>query len=132
MTSATEGLIRATVALSDADLERPYDWRGYDEEGLRFALLVAHRELRELAVRLGAEEARAGPVRTEAQRILGQLRVVHRDTLGIIAGMRDADLDRAPASGGWPLRDVIDHIVGVERSFLATILLALDADRVGR
>lgn len=43
-TQAVERLVRASIHLSDADLGRPWAWNEYDEEGVRFALLMAHHE----------------------------------------------------------------------------------------
>ena len=40
--------MRAAVGLTDAQLGTPWAWHEYDEEGLRFALLMAHQELRDL------------------------------------------------------------------------------------
>jgi len=53
--------VRATVDLSDTAMGRTWVWREYDEEGLRFTLLLAQHELRDLAVRLAALRAADGP-----------------------------------------------------------------------
>lgn len=101
VTQAVEALVRATVDLSDADMDRPWVWREYDDEGLRFVLLLAQHELRHLAVRLAA--MRLAPP-SQPQRILGQYHFAYRDLTGALAGLRNDDLDRAPAEGEWPLR----------------------------
>jgi uncharacterized damage-inducible protein DinB len=116
VTQAVEALVRATVDLSDAEMDRTWVWREYDEEGLRFALLMAQHELRDLAVRLAAMR-RAPP--SQAQRILGQYHHAYRDLTGALAGLRDEDLDRVPKEGEWPLREVIVHMLGAEHGFLA-------------
>jgi hypothetical protein len=102
VTQAVEALVRATVDMPDAEMDRAWVWREYDEEGLRFALLLAQHELRDLAVRLAA--MRPVPP-TQAQRILGQYHYAYRDLTGAVAGLRDDDLDRAPAEGEWPVRE---------------------------
>jgi uncharacterized damage-inducible protein DinB len=126
VTQAVEALIRATVDLSDADLDRPWVWREYDEEGLRFALLMAQHELRDLAVRLAA--MRPAPP-SQAQRILGQYHHAYRDLTGALAGLRDDDLDRVPREGEWPLREVIAHMLGAEYGFLSVVQYELAPDR---
>jgi uncharacterized damage-inducible protein DinB len=126
VTQAVEALVRATVDLSDADMDRPWAWREYDEEGLRFSLLMTQHELRDLAVRLAA--LRPAPP-TQAQRILGQYHHAYRDLTGALAGLRDGDLDRVPKEGEWPLRDVIEHMLGAEHGFLGTVQYARDPDR---
>jgi uncharacterized damage-inducible protein DinB len=126
VTQAVEALVRATVDLSDADMDRPWVWREYDEEGLRFALLMAQHELRELAVRLAA--IRPAPP-SQAQRILGQYHYAYRDLTGAVAGLRDDDLDRVPAEGEWPVREVILHMFGADYGFLGTVQYARAPDR---
>ena len=126
VTEAVEALVRATVDLPDAEMDRPWVWREYDEEGLRFALLMAQHELRDLAVRLAA--IRPVPP-SQAQRILGQYHHAYRDLTGALAGLRDEDLDRVPKEGEWPLRDVIEHMLGAEYGFLSVIQYQLAPDR---
>jgi len=131
LAEAVEALVRASVGFGDADLDRAYAWRDYGGDGLRFALLVAHQELRTCAADLAAERDHAASF-TLAQRTLGQYGTARRDLTGILAGVRDDEWDRAPAEAQWPLRTVVAHVLGAERAFLAAILLALDAARAGR
>jgi hypothetical protein len=126
VTEAVEALVRATVDLSDEDLGRQWAWREYDEEGLRFALLMAQHELRDLAVRLAAMR-REPP--SQPQRILGQYHYAYRDLTGALAGLRDEDLEREPAPGEWPVHDVIDHMLGADHGFLGVIQYARAPDR---
>jgi hypothetical protein len=129
VTQAVEELVRATVHLSDEDMGRPWTWREYDEEGLRFALLMTHHELRDLAVRLAA--LRQAPP-TQAQRILAQYHQTYRDLTGVLAGVRTEDLDRAPAEGEWPVRETLKHMLGAEHGFLAVNRYALVHHRAGK
>jgi uncharacterized damage-inducible protein DinB len=126
VTQAVEALVGATVELTDADMDRPWVWCEYDEEGLRFALLMAQHELRDLAVRLAA--MRPAPP-SQAQRILGQYHHAYRDLTGALVGLRDEDLDRVPREGEWPVRDVLAHMLGAEHGFLGVIQYALAPDR---
>jgi hypothetical protein len=122
VTQAVETLVRKTVGLSDAQMGQPWKWRDYDEEGLRFALLMTHHELRELAVRLAAD--RAGW--TQARAILAQYHQAYRDLTGVLAGVSDADLDQLPAPEEWPLREVLKHMLGAEFGFLRVCRFALE------
>jgi DinB family protein len=132
VTQAVERLVRASVHLSDADLDTTYAWEEYDEEGLRFALLVAHHRLRETTATVAAARLGAGKPFTEAQRILAQVHEAYRDLTGALAGTSDAEMDAAPPDEQWSLREVLKHILGAESGFLAAILTALDAVRAGR
>src|SRR5437879_13022203 len=126
VTEAVEALVQATVDLPDSEMGRTWVWREYDDEGLRFALLMAQHELRDLAVRLAAMRP-ATP--SQAQRILGQYHHAYRDLTGALAGLRDDDLDRVPREGEWPLRDVLEHMLGAEYGFLGVTRHELAPDR---
>jgi uncharacterized damage-inducible protein DinB len=108
---------------------RPWVWREYDDEGLRFTLLLAQHELRDLAVRLESLRVRKGPPQSQTERILGQYHLAYRDLAGVLAGLRDDDLDRVPAVGEWPVREVLEHILGAEYGFLGVVQYALSPDR---
>jgi len=130
-TEAVERLVRASVGLTDEQLSTPWAWHEYDEEGIRFALLMAHHELRDLASSIAAERARSGPALTIAQRTLGQYHDAYRDLTGALAGLRDVDLDREPAPGEWPVRAVVAHMLGAESGFRTSMVLALRRRRAG-
>ncbi|MDP9321963.1 MAG: DinB family protein [Chloroflexota bacterium] len=132
VTQAVERLVRATVHLSDADLDRPYAWQDYDEEGLRFSLLTAHHILRDAAASVAAARLRAGRPFTEAHRILAQVHEAYRDLTGALAGTSEAEIDAAPPDKQWPIREVLTHMLETEVSFLAAIEVALFANRAGR
>ncbi len=129
VTQAVEQLVGATIGMSDADMGREWKWGVYDEEGLRFALLMTHHELRDVAVRLAAR-ARSAP--TQANRILAQYHQTYRDLTGVVEGVRTEDLDRAPAEGEWPLREALVHMIGAEHGFLSVSKIALDRHRAGK
>ncbi|HYK97746.1 MAG TPA: DinB family protein, partial [Candidatus Acidoferrales bacterium] len=120
--------MRATVSLTDADMARPWAWGPYDEEGLRFALLMTHHELRDLAVRLAALRG-ASP--TQAARILAQYHQAYRDVSAVLATVPTAELDRPPAESEWAVREVCLHMLGAEYGFLGVCRFALDRRRAG-
>ncbi len=129
VTEAVEELVRATVHLTDEDMGRAWKWGDYDEEGLRFALLMTHHELRDLAARLAARREREP---SEEQRILAQHHQAYRDLTGVLAGVRGEDLDRSPAEGEWTLRETLDHMLRADHNFLAVNLFALERHRSGK
>jgi uncharacterized damage-inducible protein DinB len=129
VTQAVEALVRATVDLPDEAMDRTWVWREYDEEGLRFTLLLAQHELRDLAVRLESLRDAQGLPASQAERILGQYHLAYRDLTGVLAGARDADLDPPPAEGEWPVREALLHMLGAEHGFLGVVRYALAADR---
>ena len=133
-TQAVERLVRASVHLADADLDRPYAWEEY-AEGLRFALLAAHLQLRETTATVAAARLGAGKPFTEAQRILAQVHEAYRDLTGALAGTSEAEIDAQPppvhGAAQWPLREILAHMLDAEKGFLAAIEVALDCARSG-
>ena len=131
LAQAVEAFAATTAALPDEALEREWQWRAHDEEGVRFAFFVTYQELRELAAIAAAERAARGPAQTLAQRILAQHHAAYRDLHGVLAGVDDGALDREPAPGEWPLRAVLEHVVGTEHGFFAVVSYALDRHHRG-
>jgi len=129
VTQAVEALVRKTVDLSDAEMGREWKWDVYDEEGLRFALLMTHHELRDLAARLAASRDREP---SQAARILAQYHQSYRDLTGALASVRTEDLDQPPSEGEWPLREVCGHMLGAEYGFLRVCRIALERQRAGK
>lgn len=127
VSEAVEAIVRRTVGRSDAQMGATWKWGDYDEEGLRFALLMTHHELRDLAVHLAAKR----PPRSEAQAILAQYHQAYRDVTAVLATVREEDLDRAPAEGEWPLREVLEHMLDAEHGFLPVNRFALTRHRAG-
>jgi hypothetical protein len=54
---------------------------------------------------------------TEAARILSLAQSAFGELRGLLAGLDDALLDRAPAPGEWPLRETLAHMIAGERSY---------------
>ena len=132
VTRSVERLVKASAHLGDADLDKPYAWEEYNEDGLRFALLSAHHQLRDVHARVAAMRLGAGQPFSEAQRILAQVHEAYRDLTGALAGTSEAELDAPPPGDQWPLREVLKHLLGAEKGFLAAIEVALDCARSGR
>lgn len=102
---------RAVAALEESDCARPWQWPGHNGERLqvRDALYLSLLEEQEAAV--GAvPDGEAGRVICLAQRAFGDLR-------GLLAGLSDDALDRSFAKDEWTLRQVLTHILEVERSY---------------
>jgi hypothetical protein len=131
VTQAVEDLCRAAVRLPDEAMDREWKWGEYDSEGLRFALLMTHHELRDLAARLEAEREGAGRAPGESERIRAQYHEAYRDLTGLLHRLREDELDREPAQEQWPVREVIQHMLGAVYGFSAVVELAMDAHSRG-
>lgn len=104
--------------------EADHRWVAYFD-CTRDVVLAAYQELREMAVDIAMSRASTQPL-TTAQRILGQHQLAYRDLTGALTGIRDDELDVAPAEGEWPLRTVIEHMLRAEFGFSLVIESALE------
>lgn len=119
-----------TQDLSDAELEREWTWRAYNE-GVRFAFFRTYEELRQLTATVATERMMDGPPMTTAQRALAQYHVAYRDLQAVLLGVGDDLMDCPPAEGEWPLRIILGHIQAAERQFFCRIWYAVDRQRAG-
>jgi uncharacterized damage-inducible protein DinB len=83
-----------------------------------YALFNALEEEQMAAVALPPDPDEASRILTLAQIAFGRLR-------GLLAGVDDELLDRAPAEGEWSLRETLVHTISVERSYRANTQHAL-------
>ena len=65
-----------------------------------------------------------GIATTEAQLILGRLQEARGQLEGLLVGLSDEDMDRAP-DGEWSLRQVLEHFMETEDFYLPRIEQAL-------
>jgi hypothetical protein len=114
-----ETVLTAWTALDEAELGRPWTWRGGRME-LRHALYRTVEDAQEALVRATAAPAgEARRILALAQRAFGELR-------GLLAG-RPADwLDRAPGPGEWTLRETLRHVLVIERRYAIQTRYAVD------
>lgn len=120
LSASVEGFTDATGNIADEVLARPYTWKDYDE-GLREAFFRVYEEVRAVAAHAASVRAASTTPATEAQRIVAQYHAAYRDLLAVLLGTSDADLDRAPAAGQWPLRAVLEHIIEADYGFRAVV-----------
>jgi len=99
--------------------ERVWRWRDADPPAdADYMFFNALEEEQMAAAALAPDGDEASRILTLAQIEFGRLR-------GLVAGMDDDLLDRAPAAGEWSLRETLAHAIGVERSYRANAQHAL-------
>ena len=130
LSKAVSDFTAFVLSLSETDLNRDWDWHGY-EEGVRFACFRVYEELRTLAVQLQAERIANGDPVTAAQHILAQFHLAFRDLQAVLLRVSDADLDREPAPEEWPLRKILGHILQSIAYFHVHVERALERSRAG-
>ncbi|WP_423225067.1 DinB family protein [Candidatus Amarolinea aalborgensis] len=128
---AVEAFTHVTQGASAADLERPWVWGAYDEEGVRFAFFRTYEELRELAVRLLTARVAAGSPPTAGQRILALYHLAQRDLEAALLGVSPALATRPPAPGEWSVHQALAHMAQATIGFYAVVRYTLDSRRDG-
>jgi hypothetical protein len=112
--------------LDEDRLSQPWTWRGGKMEA-RYALYRALEEAQEAVV-----GATAG-LPSESRRILALAQRTFGDLRGLLIGLPDELLDKAPRPGEWPVRDVLRHVLWIERRYALQTEYAIqrgDADPV--
>lgn len=108
--------MRRFALLPDEALEHAWTWRDRQTR-VRYALYRSLEEEQEALVR-----ARAEWEPTEAERILALAQRAFGDLRGLLVGIDEQLLDRAPAEGQWPLRLVLRHALTVEKRYAAQVV----------
>jgi hypothetical protein len=110
--------------LTEEDLAKPATWGGR-ELTVRFIAhrLASHARDHELQVRKNRRALDVQP--TEAQMILAQAAEARMSLLGECIGLDLEQFEMAPAEGEWSVKEVLEHVIAVERRYLASIEAAL-------
>lgn len=106
------------ASLEDEALARPWAWRSR-EATVRDALYRSLEEEHAALVR-----ARGAWEPTEGERILALAQRAFGDLRGLLVGLLDPLLDRAPAEREWSLRQVLRHLLGAERRQATQVVYA--------
>jgi mRNA-degrading endonuclease YafQ of YafQ-DinJ toxin-antitoxin module len=127
--NAVERFAAVTVFCEDADLERAWEWKSYDE-GIRFAFFRTYEELRELAACLSSLRNQQTLPPSTTQHALGQYHAAYRDLQAVLLGLSFDQMAQAPAPGEWSIKQILPHIFRTSGSFFANIVFALERSRV--
>jgi hypothetical protein len=125
-----EDVLARYASLSEARLSEPWRWPGRDGAELE----VRDALLRSLELELAAA-AGAGTGAGEAARAAAMAQAAFGDLRGLLCGLPDAVLDVEPGGGEWTLRQVLRHVLLVERRYQSQTAYAVsrtDAEPVRR
>ena len=102
------------VAESQMELPVP---RRQQPASVRFMFyrLIAHQV--EHTVQLAKSLTAMGVAQSEAQLILRNLQASQGELEGLLVGLSDEDMDKAPAEGEWTPRQVLEHIIEGHESY---------------
>jgi hypothetical protein len=100
------------AGLTEQRLSGPWRWPDHEGGGLE----VRDALLRSLEIELAALAA-AGSAASEAARASALAQAAFGDLRGLLCGRPDALLDDEPGAGEWTLRQVLQHVLFVERRY---------------
>jgi uncharacterized damage-inducible protein DinB len=111
--------VRAIAAIPDSVCGVRWEWPGHPgpELDVRNGLYMSLLDEQAAAATAPAPKSEAAATVVTAQRAFGDLR-------GLLAGLPDDALDAVPLEGEWSLRDVLTHLLEVERNYLKQTLYA--------
>jgi hypothetical protein len=121
-----DGAMARWASLDEAQLARPWTWRD-GEIDVRYAVYRMLEEAQEALMRA------TGVPHPESRRILSLAQRAFGDLRGLLVGLPAELLDRVPRNGDWPVREVLRHILAVERRYALQTEYAIerrDADPV--
>lgn len=107
-----EDVLVRYAGLSERRLSEPWRWPGRDGAPLE----VRDALLRSLELELAAL-ATAGSGAGERARAVALGQAAFGDLRGLLCGLPDALLDAEPGDGEWTLRQVLQHVLWVERRY---------------
>jgi hypothetical protein len=105
-----ESVLTGWTALDETELGRPWTYQGGKMEA-RYALYRTMEDAQEALMRVTATP------HPESRRILALAQRAFGDLRGLLAGVGDQLLDKAPRAGEWSIREVLAHVVNVERRY---------------
>lgn len=120
------GFTRELIHAQPADIE-PFD--------ARFLFLRRADHLEEHAIQIaGFLRERFDIPKTQAHLYWEANQQARGDLYAALSGLTDTDLDDAPdePEGEWPLRHVLEHIIGAERAYSTRIAYAVERSHAGK
>ena len=121
MPSAAEvdATLERCAALDEKELAHRWEFRGHAMD-VRYALYRTIEEAQEALVAVTPRpHSESRRILALAQRAFGELR-------GLLIGLPTDVLDRAPAEGEWPVREVLRHVIVVEGRYAVATRYAVE------
>ncbi|MEZ4683204.1 MAG: DinB family protein [Caldilineaceae bacterium] len=113
---AREETLAALADVTEADFDVPTPLNRWDS--LRRVLLRFGEHMREHASQLEGIRTGIAKAPTPPQRMLAEAELAWGKLLAATVNLTDSDLDVTPADGGWTVREALQHMATVEKSYL--------------
>jgi len=120
--SAFTQLLGRLAAYSDAEMAQPWEWPGH--RGGPLQVRDCHWRIVEAEQ---AHVARMGPAERESAAIMELAQIAFGGLRGLLAGQSEDALDAKPGEE-WSLREVLSHVLLVERRYAWQVRYAINRD----
>src|SRR6478609_9720635 len=113
------GVIADLLAISDAALERRWQWlpSDIDELDVRYGLYRVHERLESAIAAITTWRGAGGGLVGPAIPALRAMAAARWELHGALAGLSPADWDADPGGGEWTVRQTLGHIISSQRSY---------------
>lgn len=101
------------VAVSDAALDRPWEWPGHGEADGRYGFFRILEDFEATAAALDAGPGGRG----SADAIVAPATIARWDLIGALVPLTSTELDTDPGGGEWSIRQTVAHIIASQHSY---------------
>jgi hypothetical protein len=111
--------VRDLSAIADADMEKPWAWKGDSEVELRYAFYRILEDFERAGIDAAAAVSAAGVERGRAADLIAPATAARWDLQGILLQLPDAAWDADPGGEEWTVRQTLGHVIGGQRGYAA-------------
>jgi len=107
------------ATLAEADMEKPWAWKGDSEVELRYAFYRISEDFERAGIDAAAATRANNLERGRAADLIAPATAARWDLQGILVQLPDAAWDAKPGGEEWTVRQTLGHIIGGQRGYAA-------------
>ncbi len=108
---------RDLAAVADADLAKPWAWKGDSEDEIRYAFYRILEIFERAGIDAGEALRAAGAERGRAADLIAPATAARWDLQGLLHQLPDAAWDADPGGGEWTVRQTLGHVISGQRGY---------------
>lgn len=110
-------VVRELQAIKDADLTRPWPWKGGSEEEVRYGFYRVCESFELAGIDAEAALRAAGVERGRAADRIAPVTAARWDLQGLLISLPDAAWEADPGNAEWTIRQTLGHIIEAQRYY---------------
>lgn len=111
------GVVRDLQAIMDADLTRPWPWKGGSEEEVRYGFYRIGESFELAGIDAETALRAAGVERGRAAARIAPVTAARWDLQGLLIPLPDSTWDADPGNAEWTIRQTLGHIIEAQRYY---------------